>query len=566
MRKIGAFIATLFLVCLAGPVQAIPTMTDVTGSLSKAENTCVSPIALFTSDPPQSCNYSGGEDVNILVGQLNVRNWMGPLDSGGFYAPGTGPDPLTTSGSAPGDGKVNLVITGTITIEDNQTSGAGNGGDDTISGTLLIGAGERSVSTSGGSALESFTSITHTIPSKLVDSAVDNAMGGYDYVIGSAGFPLLLSSVTGDYPSESASIATGAPSPPDINVWDTLNGGNIAVQNPFPLPLTPPGGPYTVEIVTYAPSGGVPGPNKGVATTAVMTGATCLAGDGAGLPLTDCDPDPAVGAAATWSVSGAEFDNLILKLSTNADGKVVTADAFYVLEYIIPGLGANSPNADSFIGGTLTFAGNTAAADDSATTPQDTAVDIDILTNDFNFADSVTLATQGVTAGASVTINGINPGPQAGINVTYLPPAGFAGQDTFDYTIDDGTSMDMATVTVTVTSSGGGGNLFPIAPDTGISTGESQVLDINVATLPGVNLGNTPVTITVSNGPASGTATIFGSIITYTQKGFPASDVFDYTITDADGDSATGTIFVPSVRRWIRRPTMTPPRPIRIHS
>jgi hypothetical protein len=360
MGKVGTFAGTLMAIGFAGLAQAVPTDTDITGGLSKAENTCVSPIFLFTSNPPQLCSYSGGEDLFNAVGTGQFRTWMGPLDSGGFYATGTGPDPLTSAGSMPADGKVNLPITGTITIEDNNTSGAGNGGDDSISGTLDIGAGERSVSTSDGSALEGFSSVTHTLPVKVVDSAVGNAQGGYDYVIGSAGFPLLLSSATGDYPSESASLATGSFSPPDLNVWDQANGGNIPVVN-MPIPAGGPpfsAGPYTMEIVTYAPTGGNVGPNVGIRTTAVIADHTCTAGDGAGNPLPDCSTDPAVGAPGTWVLAGGEFDNLILRLSTDASNKVVAADAFYTLEYKILSLNANQGKPGSFIGGTLNFTGN----------------------------------------------------------------------------------------------------------------------------------------------------------------------------------------------------------------
>jgi len=354
MRKISTVVATFMAMCLAGSVHANPTVTNVMGSLSKAENTCVSPVVLSTQ---QGCSYSGGEEVDVAVGFGKFRTWMGPIFSSGFYAASTAPDPLTTNGSTPGDGKVNLPITGSITIEDSNTPG--NGSDDVISGTLVIAAGERSTTTSDGSVLEGFTSVTHTIPPTVVSDATGNAIGGFDYVIGSAGFPLLLHSGPGndDYPSELGSTVTGNPLPPDINAWDVANGGNVAVVN-MPPSGPPPlsAGPYTVEIVSYAPISGNVGPNIGVATTVVVAGQTCVAGDGAGNPITDCDPDPGIGAGPTWAVSGAEYDNLIIQLSTNAVGKIVSAEAFYTLEYKIPAQNVNLGNPGSFVGGTLNFA------------------------------------------------------------------------------------------------------------------------------------------------------------------------------------------------------------------
>ena len=566
MGKFRALVAALIAIGLAGPVHAIPTVTDISGSLGKAENTCVSPIAIFTD---QTCSYSGGED--IAVATTGVNRWMGPLDSGGFYPIGTLIDPnieggygcpdiaACPAGTPPflpfvGDGKVNLPITGSITIEDNNSPGSG--ADDSISGTFTIGAGERGVSTSDGKAVERWDSITHTIPSKVVDSATPNGMGGFDYVVASEGFPGLIGTAIDDYPSELGSTATGDTIPPDENVWTTLGG------NPIPGML-----PFTHEVVTYAPGtagGGDVEPNIGVATTAVAVNLTCEDGDGDSSPgwtnsppaneIRDCDPaiDPAdgnpFGAGSTWALSGPEFDNLILSVRTDANNRIVSADAFYALEYLIPGLGGNPGKNDSYVGGTLTFAGNAVAVNDTETTSQDTAVDIDILTNDFQFVDNVTitLPNAGASAnGGTVIINGANPGPQAGIDVTYTPPAGFTGLDTFDYTIlDDVAATDTATVTVTVTG-GGGGNSFPIVPAvSGISTGESEAVDIIVGTLPGVSLGNTPATITIVSGPSNGTATVFGQTITYTPTGFPPNDTFDFQVEDADGDTATGTISV----------------------
>ncbi len=86
------------------------------------------------------------------------------------------------------------------------------------------------------------------------------------------------------------------------------------------------------------------------------------------------------------------------------------------------------------------------AVNDTATTPKGTAVTVPVLLNDTD-VDSV-LTVTGVTQGAkggSVTIN-----PDG--TVRYAPQKGFAGTDTFNYTISDGSGgTDTATVTVTVT-------------------------------------------------------------------------------------------------------------------
>ena len=85
------------------------------------------------------------------------------------------------------------------------------------------------------------------------------------------------------------------------------------------------------------------------------------------------------------------------------------------------------------------------AVDDSDTTPVDTPVTIDVLSNDSD-VDGDTLTVDSVTHGTNGSV--INNGG----NVTYTPDLGFNGTDSFTYTISDGNGgTDTATVTVTVT-------------------------------------------------------------------------------------------------------------------
>ncbi len=559
MRKIGAFVATLMAMCLAGSAQAVQTETEITGTMSKAENTCVSPVQFFQFDHFQMCSYSGGVDIASVVSSapsLDFHNWMGPLDSGGYYPKDFLQDPGTDGGfggSTPGDGKIALPLTGTMTIDDFGTP---QGDDDRVSGTLIFGPGERAVAGSGGNVVERFDGITHTIPATVVSSATERVdgtgapIGGFVYVIGSQGFPLLLTSAAGDFPSEEPSISTDSTAPPDFNAWADFNGGNITPATLPPYAKPPSGGliPHTVEIVSYAPGaagGSNVEPNIGVATTAVVTGLTCEAGDADsdpgidddGDPINDCDPDPTIGAGASWTVSGAEFDNLILRVTTNANNRVLSADAFYTLEYKIESLNLNDGNPGSWVGGTLSMAGATGAQDDQAKTPPNTPVNIDILANDVGFTDDVTITIPSVPANGTVTVNGGPTGPQADIDVTYIPSPGYEGEDEFQYTIVD---ADSATATVSVRVK----VTEVIAPDASVVTAEGQSVSVNVTALPGARLGNTPATVTVVAQPSSGTTTVVGTVITYTQSLYPDSDAYDYRIVDAHGKSDTGSINV----------------------
>ena len=87
------------------------------------------------------------------------------------------------------------------------------------------------------------------------------------------------------------------------------------------------------------------------------------------------------------------------------------------------------------------------ANDDSATTPQDTAVDIDVLANDTDPDGDPLHINSATDPPHGTTVN-------HGGNLTYTPDPGFTGTDTFDYTAGDGKGgTDTATVTVTVSAS-----------------------------------------------------------------------------------------------------------------
>jgi len=93
-------------------------------------------------------------------------------------------------------------------------------------------------------------------------------------------------------------------------------------------------------------------------------------------------------------------------------------------------------------------AGRPVANDDTASTEQDVAVDIDVLTNDSDPTnDPLSVTTFDAASANGGTVNCT----VAGI-CTYTPPGGFTGVDSFDYTMSDGQETATATVTVTVTS------------------------------------------------------------------------------------------------------------------
>jgi len=295
--------------------------------------------------------------------------------------------------------------------------------------------------------------------------------------------------------------------------------------------------------------------------------------------------------------------------------------------------GNTQPTCNSWGGGHFNIAGVVAVAD-TADTPFENPVDIDVLLNDTGFVDSVSVSLPGggtSANGGSVLINGTNPGPQGSIDITYTPLAGFSGPDTFEYTVADGTNsgtatvtvdvlfgsnpdtasthlntqvnipigendggfIDPVTVTITVPPDNGGSvdmingsggpmntvtidftpvaapgtatytetftyevtdsmgtvdtavvtvtvtNELPIAVAATETVGAGTKVTTDVATLPGINLGDAPSVIT-----ATGSTSVAGTVITYTAGLLPGSDSYDYTITDVDGETSTATVDV----------------------
>ncbi|MCX7561465.1 tandem-95 repeat protein, partial [Sulfitobacter sp. F26204] len=103
------------------------------------------------------------------------------------------------------------------------------------------------------------------------------------------------------------------------------------------------------------------------------------------------------------------------------------------------------------------------AEDDSDSTPEDTAVTIDVLGNDSDVDGDPLTVTAATAPNGTVVIN-------ADGTLEYTPDMDFNGEDTITYTIEDPDGLsDTAEVTVTVTPDDGGGDAGPVD---GLDTGE----------------------------------------------------------------------------------------------
>ncbi|WP_203681025.1 Ig-like domain-containing protein, partial [Actinoplanes siamensis] len=183
----------------------------------------------------------------------------------------------------------------------------------------------------------------------------------------------------------------------------------------------------------------------------------------------------------------------------------------------------------------LVNAGPTARPD-TASTPADTVVTVDLTGNDDDpNGDPVTLVAWTAAAYGTVTA-----GPAG--SVVYTPAPGFTGADTFAYTVaDPHGGTDTAVVTVVVR------NAPPIAVDDVFRVGEQVTTPLPV--LANDRDPNTGQALSVlSAGPAAhGTVVVTGPLtVSYTPAPGFAADNFGYVLTDDLGgtDSATVTITV----------------------
>src|SRR5262245_19685193 len=111
--------------------------------------------------------------------------------------------------------------------------------------------------------------------------------------------------------------------------------------------------------------------------------------------------------------------------------------------------------------------------DDTATTNEDTAVNVPVLANDtFGGTPQITGTTNGAHGSVSLNDNGTSAN-FADDFVVYTPAADFNGTDSFTYTVTSGGVTDTATVSVTVTA------VADIANDTAI-TGEDAAVNVLV--------------------------------------------------------------------------------------
>jgi hypothetical protein len=171
---------------------------------------------------------------------------------------------------------------------------------------------------------------------------------------------------------------------------------------------------------------------------------------------------------------------------------------------------------------------------DSASTPNGTAVTIDLVANDTDVDDNLDPASVSIVqAPGQGTV--VNNGDGT---VTYTPNSGGDTSDTFNYTVSDtgGLTSNIATVQVSTT---GGNNNIPTAVYDSTTTGAGQSVSIDLLAndwdVDGDDL--VPGTVVIESAPHAGTVTVTNGVATYTPLPMAAgrTDTFNYSVEDSRG-------------------------------
>ncbi len=185
--------------------------------------------------------------------------------------------------------------------------------------------------------------------------------------------------------------------------------------------------------------------------------------------------------------------------------------------------------------------------DDSVSTPLNTSIEIDILTNDIGVPSDGTITLTEPSNGTVEINDGGTLDDLSDDSVIYTPNEDFNGTDTFEYTICDNTgNCDTAVVTIIV----GTLPLFDLVDDEEITDAETAI-DIDIF----LNDSGIPTDGSVTfTGASNGVVVVndggtpddlLDDFVTYTPNaGFSGTDTFEYTVCDITGNCDTAMVTV----------------------
>ena len=175
------------------------------------------------------------------------------------------------------------------------------------------------------------------------------------------------------------------------------------------------------------------------------------------------------------------------------------------------------------------------AVDDDCNVDVGSLSEINVLANDTD-ADGDTLTIVSVTQGAHGTVTITSGG------VTYTHDGSATSSDSFTYTVSDGNGGSaIGVVSMTI---GTGANNLPVPVDDSSNADSGASVSIDVLANDTDADGDTLTLVSVTQG-SYGTVAIDPGGVTYTHDGSAtSSDSFTYAVSDGNGGTATGTVFI----------------------
>lgn len=243
---------------------------------------------------------------------------------------------------------------------------------------------------------------------------------------------------------------------------------------------------------------------------------------------TDVDNDTLTIVQASAQLGAVTF---VDGLSINYQGPANANGSDTISYQISDGQGGS---ASSTVAVTLTTRNDPPiAVDDNATTDEDTAINIDVLSNDSDpDNDTISLVSASAING-TIAINSDQ-------TLAYQPNDNYFGSDTIIYTITDGNSTTAsASVFVTITAV----NDNPMAISDTATTDEDNPITINVLANDS-DVDNDALTIT-AGAADNGQVNVNGNNISYSPNAdFYGNDTIIYNITDGKGGRDSTTVSV----------------------
>ena len=353
---------------------------------------------------------------------------------------------------------------------------------------------------------------------------------------------------------DSATTATGTPVTTSVLANDTDPDND-------PLTVAGHGTPAhgtvtcTTTACTYTPAPGYAGPDSytyvvsdgtgstatGTVTVTVSNAAPAFDGTAGNTsqtvqvgnvptPVTAVDPN---GDPLTYTVTGGTLPAGVTLNPDGTFGGAATTPGTTTVTITVTDGKTGSATTDLTVTVIAPVDGAPVARDDTASSAG-VPVSIPVLANDTDpDRDPLTVASFTQPAHGTVTCTTTA--------CTYTPTAGYAGPDSFTYTVADGRGgTSTATVTLTVTAA----NRPPLATPDAATTLEDTAITLPV-TANDTDPDGDPLTVTTTTQPTKGTVTCTATACTYTPApNTNGTDTFTSTVTDGKGGTSTTTVTV----------------------